>query len=47
MPRQVLSRTETSNTVDRSYEDELQLVITMLWKTFQDAGKKIEGIGIG
>ena len=41
----VLSRMETPTAVDRSYEDDLQLVVSMLRKTFQDAGKKIEGIG--
>ena len=39
----VLSRMETPTAVDRSYEDDLQLVVSMLRKTFQDAGKKIEG----
>jgi predicted NBD/HSP70 family sugar kinase len=38
----VLSRMETPTAVDRSYEDDLQLVVSMLRKTFQDAGKKIE-----
>jgi len=43
----VLSRMETPTAVDRSYEDDLQLVVSMLRKTFQHTGKKIEGIGVG
>ena len=43
----VLSRTESPTEVDRSYEDGLQLVVDMLRKTLQDAGQKIDGIGIG
>jgi len=43
----VLSRMEAPTEADRSYEDEFKVVVGMLEKTFEDAGKKIEGIGIG
>jgi glucokinase len=43
----VLSRMEAPTDAHRSYEDEIQVVVGMLRKTFEDAGKKIEGIGIG
>jgi len=43
----VLSRMESPTEVDRSYEDGLELVADMLRKTSQDAGQKIDGIGIG
>ena len=44
---QVLSRMEAPTGADRSYEDEFKVVVGMLEKTLEDAGKKIEGIGIG
>lgn len=43
----VLARTESPTEADRRYEDGLELVVSMLRKTLQDAGQKIEGIGIG
>ena len=43
----VLSRMEAPTDANRSYEDEIKVVVGMLRKTFADAGKKIEGIGIG
>ncbi len=43
----VLSRMESATEAERSYEDGLEVVVGMLRKTFADAGKKIEGIGIG
>ena len=43
----VLSRMEAPTEADRSYEDEFKVVVGMLEKTLEDAGKKIEGIGIG
>jgi glucokinase len=44
---QVLSRMETPSEAERSYEDGFKVVVGMLEKTFEDVGKKIEGIGIG
>jgi len=43
----VLSRMESPTDAERSYEDGLQLLVSMLRKTAQDAGQKIDGIGIG
>jgi glucokinase len=43
----VLSRMESPTEVDRSYEDGRELVVSMLRKTSQDAGQRIDGIGIG
>ena len=43
----VLSRMESPTEVDRSYEDGLELLVSMLRKTSQDAGRGICGIGIG
>jgi len=43
----VLSRMQAATEAERSYEDGLEVVAGMLRKTFADAGKKIEGIGIG
>ncbi|MGA8151897.1 MAG: ROK family protein [Terriglobales bacterium] len=43
----VLSRAESPTEVERSYEEGLALVVSMLRQVLQDAGQKIDGIGIG
>jgi glucokinase len=42
----VLSRMEAATDAARSYEDDLELIVSMLRKTTENAGR-IEGIGIG
>jgi glucokinase len=43
----VLSRMESPTEAGRSYEDGLELVVSMLRKTLQEAGQRLDGIGIG
>jgi len=43
----VLSRAESPTEVGRSYDDGLELIVSMLRRASQDAGQRIEGIGIG
>jgi len=43
----VLSRMESPTEVDRSYEQGLELLVSMLRRTLQEAGQKLDGIGIG
>jgi glucokinase len=43
----VLSRMESATEAHGSYEEGLKVVVGMLRKTFEDAGAKMEGIGIG
>jgi len=44
---QVLWRCEMPTEVDRTYEEDLQLVVSMLRRGLQDPRLKIDGIGIG
>jgi glucokinase len=43
----VLARMESPTEAHRSYEDGLNVVVGMLRQTFEDAGREMEGIGIG
>lgn len=43
----VLSRMEAPTEAERSYEDGVKVVVGMLRRSFEDAGEKIAGIGIG